>query len=50
MKPGGKWQVFIPSELGYGQSGAPGSIGPNEVLIFDLELISIEEKQAAAKK
>ncbi|MES9883029.1 MAG: FKBP-type peptidyl-prolyl cis-trans isomerase [Sedimenticola sp.] len=50
MKPGGKWQVFIPSELGYGQSGAPGSIGPNEVLIFDLELISIEEKQTAAKK
>ncbi|MEJ1298355.1 MAG: FKBP-type peptidyl-prolyl cis-trans isomerase [Candidatus Sedimenticola sp. (ex Thyasira tokunagai)] len=44
MKPGAKWQVVIPAELGYGQSGAPGSIGPNEVLIFELELISIAAK------
>ncbi len=42
MKPGAKWKVFIPSELGYGANGAGASIGPNETLIFDIELISIE--------
>jgi FKBP-type peptidyl-prolyl cis-trans isomerase len=41
MKPGDKWEVFIPSELGYGQRGAGRDIGPNAVLIFDIELISI---------
>jgi len=42
MKPGAKWMVFIPSELGYGQKGAGAKIGPNETLIFDIELISVE--------
>lgn len=42
MKPGAKWRVFIPSELGYGEQGAGDAIGPNEVLTFDLELISFE--------
>ena len=46
MKPGAKWKVFIPSELGYGPRGAGSAIGPNETLIFDLELISFEEKPA----
>lgn len=41
MKPGSKWKVFIPSELGYGARGAGGNIGPNETLIFDLELLEI---------
>ncbi len=41
MKPGSKWKVFIPSELGYGTRGAGGSIGPNETLIFDLELLEV---------
>jgi len=41
MKPGSKWKVFIPSELGYGARGAGGSIGPNETLIFDLELLEV---------
>jgi FKBP-type peptidyl-prolyl cis-trans isomerase FklB len=42
MKPGAKWQLFIPSELGYGERGAgPQSpIGPNATLIFDMELVS----------
>jgi len=39
MKPGAKWKVFIPSDLGYGERGAGPKIGPNEVLIFDIELI-----------
>jgi FKBP-type peptidyl-prolyl cis-trans isomerase len=39
MKVGSKYRLFIPSELAYGESG-PDSIGPNSVLIFDIELIS----------
>ncbi len=42
MKVGSKWQLFIPSELGYGERGAGRKIGPNETLIFELELIGIE--------
>ncbi|BAO43968.1 FKBP-type peptidyl-prolyl cis-trans isomerase [Thiolapillus brandeum] len=41
MKPGAKYQVFIPSELGYGERGAGKVIGPNEVLVFDLELLEV---------
>ncbi len=41
MKPGSKWKVFIPSDLGYGARGAGSNIGPNETLIFDLELMEI---------
>lgn len=42
MPVGSKWQVYIPSELAYGSRGAGGSIGPNETLIFDIELIDIK--------
>ncbi len=42
MKPGDKWSVVIPPELGYGARGAGRKIGPNEVLLFDVELISIK--------
>ncbi|MCH8830372.1 MAG: FKBP-type peptidyl-prolyl cis-trans isomerase [Planctomycetes bacterium] len=43
MKVGAKWKLFIPSDLAYGPQGSlTGSIGPNEVLIFDLELIAIK--------
>lgn len=40
MKVGDKWVVSIPSELAYGQNGPP-QIGPNQVLIFELELLEI---------
>jgi FKBP-type peptidyl-prolyl cis-trans isomerase FklB len=47
MPVGSKWQLFIPSDLAYGERGAPGSpIGPNSALVFDVELISIEPKVA----
>ena len=47
MRVGDKWKVFIPSELAYGASGAGGIIGPHEVLIFELELLSIEGGESA---
>ncbi|WP_420717525.1 FKBP-type peptidyl-prolyl cis-trans isomerase [Emcibacter sp.] len=41
MKEGGKYKFFIPSELAYGPRGAGGVIGPNEDLIFTVELIRV---------
>jgi len=43
MKEGAKWQLFIPPDLAYGKRGAGNKIGANATLIFDIELISIEE-------
>ncbi|HEY7160344.1 MAG TPA: FKBP-type peptidyl-prolyl cis-trans isomerase, partial [Acidobacteriota bacterium] len=48
METGAKWQIFIPADLAYGPKGAGGVIGPNETLIFEVELISIQP--AAAPK
>ncbi len=44
MKTGAKWRLYIPSDLAYGPQGAGGVIGPNQTLIFDVELISIGNK------
>ncbi len=41
MPVGSKWRLFIPSELAYGVHGAGDVIGPNEALIFDVELLEI---------
>ena len=41
MSVGSKWQLYVPSELAYGANGAGESIGPNETLIFDVELLGI---------
>ena len=46
MPVGSKWQIFIPPDLAYGQRGAGSDIGPNETLIFDVELLSIDKKPA----
>lgn len=40
MKPGSKWEIFVPSELGYGLRGAGNVIGPNQTLIFEIHFIS----------
>ncbi len=44
MPVGSKWQLYIPSDMAYGASGAGGDIGPNSTLIFDVELVSIKGK------
>jgi FKBP-type peptidyl-prolyl cis-trans isomerase len=43
MPVGSKWQLFIPSDLAYGDSGRPG-IEPASTLVFEVELLSIEDK------
>jgi FKBP-type peptidyl-prolyl cis-trans isomerase FklB len=44
MPVGSKWQLIIPAELAYGNQGAGPDIGPNSTLIFEVELLSIQEK------
>lgn len=43
MKAGSKYRFFVPSDLAYGERGAGQDIGPNATLIFEVELISIEQ-------
>lgn len=42
MREGAKYRFYIPSELGYGANGAGPQIGPNETLIFDIELLEVK--------
>jgi len=42
MKVGSKWMLYIPSDLAYGERGSQGAIGPNEVLVFEVELLEIQ--------
>ena len=43
MKPGGKYKLFIPPRLAYGKGGAGEQIGPNQALIFTVELLEVME-------
>jgi len=47
MPVGSKWQLFIPSDLGYGDRGSGPLIGPGATLIFEVELLSIQDKAKA---
>lgn len=42
MPEGSKWRLVLPSDLAYGAQGAGGKIGPNAVLVFEVELISVK--------
>ena len=42
MKEGGHWRIFVPSKLAYGRMGKGRRIGPNALLVFDLELVEIK--------
>jgi FKBP-type peptidyl-prolyl cis-trans isomerase FklB len=44
MPVGSKWQLFIPSDLGYGDRGSGAVIGPGATLVFEVELLSIQDK------
>ncbi len=53
MREGDKWEVVIPSQLGYGAKGTgAGNIGANETLVFTIELVEVEDpsKKAEAKQ
>jgi len=43
MHEGDKWEIYIPAEMAYGAQGAGGNIGPNETLIFEIELIKVNQ-------
>lgn len=43
MKAGSKWKIIVPPELAYGRGGSGNRIPPNKVLLFEIELLSIEQ-------
>ena len=47
MPEGSTWEVYIPANLAYGARNVGGPIGPNEVLIFNIHLISIGNTNTA---
>jgi FKBP-type peptidyl-prolyl cis-trans isomerase FkpA len=49
MNEGSKYQLFIPSNLAYGDTARPGPIGPNATLLFDVELLAVDPAPKAAE-
>jgi len=45
MKEGAKWELYIPLGLVYGPGGTGGVIGPNQTLIFEVELLDASVEQ-----
>lgn len=50
MVEGDKWQMFIPSELGYGDGGSPPKINGGDALIFTMEILEIQGDKVPAVK
>jgi FKBP-type peptidyl-prolyl cis-trans isomerase FklB len=50
MKPGAKWQLFVPPDLGYGDRGYGPKIEPNATLVFEIELLSIKPPEPPANQ
>ena len=50
MPVGSKWQLFVPPNLAYGPRGAGHAIGPNATLIFEVELLSIQDGAKTPKQ
>jgi FKBP-type peptidyl-prolyl cis-trans isomerase len=49
MPVGSKWQLFVPSDLAYAERGDGADIGPNATLMFEVELVSIQNKSEEKK-
>lgn len=49
MPVGSKWELYIPADLGYGDRGAGQDIGPGETLIFEIDLLGIQNKGEQSK-
>ena len=49
MPEGSEWKLYVPADLGYGERGSGEKIGPNETLIFDINLIEVIEKKDKKK-
>jgi FKBP-type peptidyl-prolyl cis-trans isomerase FklB len=50
MKAGSKWRIFVPPDLAYGRTGLGQKIPPNTVLVFEIELVSIEKNEKGGVK
>ena len=50
MVEGDKWEMYIPSELGYGDRGSPPNIGGGDVLVFTMEIIKIKGNKVPASR
>jgi len=50
MVEGDKWEMYIPSELGYGDGGSPPKIGGGDVLVFTMEILKIKGNKVPANK
>ena len=49
MKEGSKWEIYIPPELGYGEKGLEGVIHEGAVMIYEMELLKVEEREQLQK-